>query len=109
MCHQFVEVTEKLKRKMMTYKDKLKAFLILTLRQVPFLMKLKEDLLEELTFNLKQRYIDKDSIIFRAGEKVDNLYFITRGEVNLSFKMEGKEFILHNLYQGCYMGGHKML
>jgi len=50
MCQQFVDVTDKLKVKMRTYKDKLKAFLKIMLRNVPYLQALSNETIEELTF-----------------------------------------------------------
>lgn len=109
MCQQFVEVTENLKMKMKEYNDKLKAFLRIVIRNVPYMSNLDDDTLNEIAYHLKEKYYDKDEIIFRAGQPVDNLYMVTRGEVSLTFALEGKDFVLHTLYQGCYLGGHKML
>jgi CRP-like cAMP-binding protein len=109
MCQQFVDVSENLKKKMKEYNDKLKAFLKIVIKNVPYMCNLDDETINEITYHLKQKYFDKDDIIFRAGQPVSNLYLVTRGEVSLTLTLEGKDFIFHTLYQGCYLGGHKML
>jgi len=109
MCQQYVGLTDKLKAKLKTYNDKLKIFLKLILRSVPFMKKLCNDSVEEVTYHLKQRYFDPDEVIFRAGDQVEYIYLITRGEVDLIVNVDKHDFVVHNLYQGCYMGGYKVL
>ena len=33
---------------------------------------------------------------------------ITRGEVDLILNIDNHDFVVHNLYQGCFMGGYKI-
>lgn len=108
MCHQFVDVRVKLKDNLKNYNDKLKVFLKLSLRNVPYMKNLSDEVIEEITYNLKQKYYEDSDVIYRAGSLVENLYIVTRGEVNLMMSIEGHSFQLHRLYQGCYIGSYKL-
>jgi CRP-like cAMP-binding protein len=61
---------------------------------------LDDDTVNEISYHLKEKYYDKDDIIFRSGDQVDHLYLITQGEVSLTVTVDGKDFIFHTLYQG---------
>lgn len=100
MCHQYVDVREKLKQNLKSYTDKLKMFLKFTLKSIPFMRNLSDEAIEEVTYHLKQKYVDENEIIYRAGEKVDKIYLITRGEVDLLVNIQAKDFVIHRLYQG---------
>lgn len=100
MCQQFVEVRLRLKHKLKSYNDKLKVFLKTLLQSIPFMSDLSNETLEEVSYHLKQKYYDADEIIYREGDKVDSILFVTRGDVELLLNIQGQEFIIHNLYQG---------
>lgn len=109
MCQQYNELSIRMKRNMKNYQDKLKQFLKIVIRGVPFFKNLSEDSIEEITYHLKQKYYQTDEIIFRAGSPVDYLQIITKGEVDLIMKIDNHELVSHNLYQGCHIGGYKIL
>ncbi|CAI2372991.1 unnamed protein product [Moneuplotes crassus] len=109
MCQQFPDIVEKMKQNLKKYQDRLKLFCKYSIKEIPFFKRLSEESIEEVTYHLQQKYYDANDIIFREGNAVDNLLIITRGEVDLILKVEDHELVLHNLYQGCYMGGYKVL
>jgi CRP-like cAMP-binding protein len=85
---------------MLKYNDKLKAFLKIVIKNVPYMCNLDDDTVNEITYHLKQKYYDKDDIIYKPGDKVDSIRLVTRGEVSLTVNIEGKDFTFHTLYQG---------
>lgn len=109
MCQQYPSLTEKMKAKLKTYNDKLKIFLKVILKSIPFMKNLSAESIEEVTYHLKQKYYDPNEVIFRPGDPVDQLYLITRGEVDLIVNIDNHDFIVHNLYQGCFIGGYRIL
>ena len=109
MCQQYVDFADKMKKNLKTYQDKLKMFLKVSLKAIPFFSDLKENTIEELTYHLKQKYYEPSEIIVRAGDPVDDIHLITRGEVDLILSIHNQEFVAHNLFQGCYLGGYKIL
>lgn len=100
MCQQYIELTQKMKEKLKTYNDKLKVFLKCILRTIPFMHDLSDESIEEVTYHLKQKYYDPGEIIFRAGDQVEHILLITRGEVDLLMNIENHDFVVHHLYQG---------
>jgi CRP-like cAMP-binding protein len=109
MCRQYNDLSLRMKVNMKKYQDKLKIFLKIIIRGVPYFNDLSEDSIEEITYHLRQKYIEPDEIIFRAGDPVDYLRIITKGEVDLITRVENHDLVVHNLYQGCHTGGYKVL
>ena len=100
MGQQFPEVHGLLKKRMRTYQDKLKSFLHHILRSIDYIKDLEEDSIEEISYHLKYEYYEKQQIVFRAGQSVDRIYFISTGEAEIFINYEGEEFIIDSLYQG---------
>ena len=109
MCQQYYEVRNKLKEKLKTYSDKMKLFCKTSLNALPFLDNLKDEIIEEIAYHLKQRYYKQDEVIYRVGDPVENIYFVSRGEIELIYKFKEHDFVLHYLFQGWYMGGYHIL
>ncbi|CAI2375579.1 unnamed protein product [Moneuplotes crassus] len=109
MCVQFPDLKDKMKENLKKYQDKLKLFLKVILRAIPFFQDLSEESIEEITYHLKQKSFDSNEVIERAGETVDRICLVTRGEVDLILNIENHDFVIHNLYQGCFIGGYKVL
>ena len=109
LCQQYIELSYKLREKLKSYNDKIKLFFYTSLRSIDFMSNLDNDIIEEITYHLKQTYYNADETICKAGDYVANLYFITRGEIELVYHINGFDIIIHNLYQGCYIGGYQIL
>ena len=80
MWQQYFKIRNKLKEKLKTYSDKMKLFWKTSLNSLPFLDNLKEEIIEEIAYHLKQKYHKEDEIIYRTGDSVENIYFVSRGD-----------------------------
>ena len=109
LWQQFVELRFKFREKLKTYNDKMKILLVSTLSSIPFFSGLSHEIIEEITYHLKQKYFHADEFIFRSGESADNFYIITKGDVELLFNHMGHDIVCHYLYPGCYMTGYQIL
>ena len=67
MCQQYGDLVSKMKENLKGYQDKLKIFLKMSLKDIPFFSNLSEDSIEEATYFLKQKYYDQNDIIVREG------------------------------------------
>ena len=57
------------------YQDRLKSFLKVSLKYIPFLKNLNGEIIEEITYHLKQKYYDPNEVIFRDGKTKTKLLF----------------------------------
>lgn len=62
--------------------------------------KLNNHIIEEITYHLRSKSYNADEIIYKIGDPVTNMHFITRGEVELFYPVNSNEIVIHNLYQG---------
>ena len=109
LLRQFDELQHRLKEKVRTYNDRLKLFLFSIIKVVPFLNNLSEDTLENIAYHMKQKFYEKGEIIYNNGESMDNsISIVSKGEVELLYKVDNKEFRMHLLNQGCYIGGYQI-
>lgn len=99
----------KLKEKMKSYNDSYKVFLKQLIRSVDYMSKLCEDSVEEISYYLKQEDYEKDKIIFRAGDSVNNVYFITNGRVNITINVSETDISIDTLYRGCWIGSNGII
>ena len=109
LCQQYVDLSYRLREKLKSYNDKIKLFFYTSLKAVDFIANLSNEVINEITYHLKQVYYKADETIFKINDPVDNIYFISRGEVELLYHINGNDIIVHNLYQGCHMGGYQIL
>lgn len=91
------------------YDDPLKRFIMKTLQNVYYMEKISSDSLEEIAYYLGHLNIDQDQILFRAGEKVDTMYFIANGTVDIIVALEDHEIIMDSLGEGCVIGYNGIL
>jgi len=91
---------------MKSYKDTYKEFQKELVQSVDYMANLSEDSIEEITYYLKQEDFEKDKIIFRAGDPVEKIYFITNGRINISVNYKDTEIPLDVLNRGCSIGSN---
>ena len=91
------------------YQDEFKIFLKENLRYVDYFKPISKETIEELSYHLKLENFEAGDIIFRAGNKVDKLYFVIEGEIDIIVKVGKKEATLDTLYQLCNIGEYGIL
>lgn len=104
VCRLFYVFYTKLKQKMKSYHDPYKLFLKDLLLSIDYMRDLSEDSIEEISYYLKQVEYEKDKLIFRAGDPVNNIYFITNGRIKISVTLNDTEIAIETLYRGCCIG-----
>lgn len=58
---------------------------------------------------MNQEYIEKDNVLIRAGDKIDRIYFLLSGEVQIFTEIKGREVLFDKLYQGSSIGVYGIL
>ena len=109
LWQQYVDLSSKLREKLKSYNDKIKLFFFTSLKSIYFMKSLDDHIIEEITYHLRNKNYNADEIVYKIGDPADSLYFITRGEVELFFSVNNFDIVIHNLYQGCHMGGYQIL
>lgn len=49
---------------------------------------------------MNQEYIEKDQVLIRAGDKVDRIYFLLSGGLNVFAEIRNTEFLFDTPFQG---------
>jgi len=96
---QFYGFYTKLKQKIKNYNDPYKIFLKELLRSVDYLSNLSDDSIEEISYYLEQLDYEKDKIIFRAGDPVSSIHFITNGRINVTVNINDTDVPIDTLYR----------
>ena len=85
---------------MKSYSDSYKVFQKELVRSVDYMYDLSEDSVEEITYYLKQEDVERDKIIFRAGDPINKIYFISNGRIDVSINHKESEILIDTLYRG---------
>lgn len=104
VCRIYSDFYMKLKAKMKTYKDNLKMFLKELIQNVDYMGACCDDTIEEISYYCQQAFCEKDTVVFRAGDSIDKIYFILNGKVNIMVNINGIDIVVDTLYQGCSIG-----
>lgn len=78
-------------------------------RNVDYITTLSDDTIDEITYCLEQRHFEKDKIIFRAGDSIDCIHFITNGTVKITVNINDTDVPIDTLYRGCSIGANGIL
>ena len=108
ICIQYPYTQGKLKEGMRKYSDKLKVFQKLVLSDI-YTKHLEDETLEEMTYTIKQKYYEQDKVIFRAKDKIENLYMILSGTVEIFIELKDKEILFDTLSRGCLISLYGIL
>ena len=54
----------------------------------------------ELIYTMETENLEKDTVLYRAGEVADSMFVISEGWVDISIKFDGNEFALERLTRG---------
>ncbi|CDW71655.1 UNKNOWN [Stylonychia lemnae] len=63
----------------------------------------------ELIFHVKQKFFQKDSIIMKQGEIVENIFIIIDGDVAVNISSGQQTSVLETLYKFCSFGSYTCL
>lgn len=100
MSLEYPDVYNILRQEMSKYQDPWKRNLKRLLRGVPYFTNLDEDIIEELTYQLKMNYYSDGSQIFKQGDSVNKIHIVVEGKLDIILEINGEEIIFETLYQG---------
>ena len=103
------EALKNLKERRKLYQDDWKRFLVSNLKCIDYLKEATDDFLEDLYYELKDETFEGDKVIFKAGDDINKIYFITDGQVEVTVKVNNIDIWIDTLYQGCSMGEYGVL
>ena len=110
MLGRFPQIKSKLKKQILEYNDKWKLYTLRLLRNVDYFEDLKDDILREIAYHMKEEYFEANSTIFNFGDKSDKVYFICTGMVNVYLPGKGgKKVFLDDLRLGSSIGAYSIL
>lgn len=91
------------------YQDKLKKFIKKSLRNVEYLSySMPEEVIEEISYKVETKNIEKGDYLFRVGMQCKELYIISMGrvEILLANRKHSNETYLETLYAGWVIGSY---
>ena len=100
---------------MRIYDDDLKIFLMESLRRVPYLTKLKDEILVEITYNMNPMIKEKGFVLYRSDEDeetmvTDEMIVIFDGSIEVYTMMDtGTEFSIEILPTGSILNPNNFL
>ena len=103
------EALKNLKERRKLYQDDWKRFLVSNLKCIDYLKEATDDFLEDLYYELKDETFEGDRVIFKAGDDINKIYFVTDGQVEVTVKVNNVDIWIDTLYQGCSMGEYGVL
>lgn len=74
------------------------------LRQLDICHNLDNDLIEELSYGMKDEFYDIGSFLSRYGDYANKIIFIADGTACCSIKLDNQEIDIEYLYRGCWVG-----
>lgn len=101
LCREFEDLVPKLRNKIKSYSDSLKQFLVSIVKVIPYMSDLSEYTLEDIAYHMKQKFYDKGEVVFNQGESMKGaILIVSKGELELLYKIDDREFRMHVLSQG---------
>ena len=85
---EFPYLKDELKKKIYTYEDRMKKFIVKSIDQVEYFKNIEEAPLHDIMYNLTVQKYTKGDILQRPGELSDKLYFLQNGVIEIYIKME---------------------
>ena len=93
-----------------TYDDPLKIFFDMSLNQVDFFTNLPRQIKNEWIFTMKQRQLEKGSLLYRIDTFSDEMYVLQSGLVEITHQMDnGDEFVIERLMRGSVVNHNSFL
>jgi CRP-like cAMP-binding protein len=63
-----------------------------------------DEVIEELSYGMKPEYCEQGSYLFKEGDFTTKIWFVVSGHLGVSFRCEGAEAEIEDLYRGCSVG-----
>ena len=100
----------KLKARRSVYNDCWKQFLKNLIMSIDYFKKCKPNTIEELLYSLREEYIESNKVIYKAGDSVECIKFVSSGVFQLIIRFDnGTEIVMDHLRQGCSFGMYSIL
>jgi CRP-like cAMP-binding protein len=110
LSRRFPEILGKLRAKRSEYNDWWKKYLKKLILSVEYFKKWKPATIEELMYSLREEFIEANKVIYKSGETIDNIKFISNGVIQLILRFDdGKEIVVDHLRQGSCLGLYSLL
>ena len=110
LIRKFPEVLSKLKARRSEYNDWWKMFLRKLITSVDYFKRCKPNTIEELVYSLRQEYVEANKVLFKTGDSMEKIRFISHGTVQIIIRWDdGQEILIDNLRQGCSLGLYSIL
>ena len=104
ICYDNEGFYKKLKENMKYYNDPWKKFMKKLLKQNSYFQFLGTSILDELQYRFIYKQYTKQDTILKTGEKVNQIYFISEGSVQVLLKSREFEYCLTRLTKGGIFG-----
>ena len=82
---------------MKEYKDSYKLFTKELVQNIDYIHDLSDNTVEEIIYYLRQMHFEKDKILFRAGDNIDSIYFITNGSIRITVTINDTKVPINTL------------
>jgi CRP-like cAMP-binding protein len=110
ITRKYPEVYSKLRARRKEYNDCWKRFLRKLILSVEYFRRCKPETIEELIYSMRQEYVESNKVIFKAGESIENLQFISNGTIDIMLRFDdGKEIVIDHLRQGACFGAYSIV
>lgn len=75
-----------------------------------YFSKCKPGTIEELVYSLREEFVESNKVIFKSGDVIDNIKFISNGVIQLILRFDdGKEIVVDHLRPGSCLGLYSLL
>jgi CRP-like cAMP-binding protein len=97
---EFPEMPEVLKQGIYMYADRAKRFMSATIKKIDFFRGIGEDSLHDLLFSMELLHFNTGEILQKPGEKINTLWIIVDGCIEVTTEFDDHKFKLARLYRG---------
>ena len=70
---------------------------------VEFFEDLSEDIIEDMTHELKQEQFENNNVVFKEGDHCRGIMYIIDGEIELSYSKDNQSILVDRLGRGSYL------
>jgi len=109
VCRVYSNFHVKLKEQLKTYDDPLNQFIRKTLRNIYYLENISESSIDEIIFYLELEHLEGGETLFRIGDKVDKIFLVASGEIQILMEIDEREALIETLREGCVIGFNSIL